>query len=72
MTKKEKSLLNRFVRILRAPYLSNDWKNKYYSDAENFLGEHYPDWLDYVHDAEAFQDLTQADNRPEKIVDIEY
>ena len=72
MTEKEKALLNHFVRIWRAPYLSNDWKNKYYSEAEDFLGDHQPEWLDYITDYEAFEELSRGDDRPEKIEIIEY
>ena len=61
MSKNEKALLNHFVRVWRASFLSNAWRDKYFSDAENFLEEHYPEWLDYVHDFDAFQELTIND-----------
>ena len=66
MSKKEKALLNHLVRIWRAPFLNDRWKTKYYIDAENFLGEHYEDWLKYIHSADDFHDLVEADKLPEK------
>ena len=58
---KEYNLLNHLVRIWRAPFCGDNWKDKFYIEAENFIQEHYPEWLDYIHSADAFEELTRKD-----------
>ena len=61
MSDKEYDLLSHLVRIWRAPFCTNKWKDKFYGDAENFIHDNYPEWLDYIHNADAFEELTKND-----------
>ena len=58
ISKKEKILLTHLVKIWKAPFISDTHKNKYYSEAENFLYENYTDWVKYIHDSVEFDKLT--------------
>ena len=58
ISKKEKILLTHLVKIWQAPFASDTYKDKYYSEAENFLYENYTDWVKYIHDSVEFDKLT--------------
>ena len=57
ISKKEKILLNHLVKVWRAPFVSNTHKDQYYSEAEDYLREHYEDWLKYIYNSEEFDKL---------------
>ena len=61
-SEKEYLLLSHLVRIWRAPFCADNWKDKFYAEAEDFIQKNYPEWLDYIHSADAFEDLTRHDN----------